>query len=344
MRIQHILLFLTPLLFYNCETVFFEEETPFTAQAIFDEAWEFADREYSFFEYKEIDWNAVRAEYDSRIDSVMNREDLFDVIADMLFELRDGHVNLRSSFDRSRNWRWFLDYPPNYNFDVLERNYFKEEQQFVGAFIVHDFEDVGYMHYRSFSSTASEGALNYIMEKFKNHKGIIVDIRDNGGGSSGNVTRIARRFTQESILVGRERYRNGIGHNDFSEWENVRLEPYEPDSDIENDTIAYHFTKPVVLLTNRSCYSAASFFTQYMKALPNVTVMGDWTGGGGGAPTFTELANGWILRVSNTQFESPDGFNIEDGIPPDEQVGLRQEDEIAGIDTILEEALAFLRK
>ncbi|MEM8525381.1 MAG: S41 family peptidase [Bacteroidota bacterium] len=344
MRISYILLLLTTFLFFNCETVFFEEETPLNPQAIFEEAWEFADQEYSFFDYKKIDWNAVRAEYSQRINPEMNREELFDVIADMLFELRDGHVNLRASFDRSRNWRWFLEFPPNYNYDILERNYFQEEQQFVGSFIVYDFGDVGYMHYRSFSSSVSEGALNYIMEKFKDHKGIIVDIRDNGGGSSGNVTRISRRFTKEPILVGRECYRNGVNHNDFSEWEDVTLEPYDPDSDIENDTTVYHFTKPVALLTNRSCYSAASFFTQYMKALPNVTVMGDWTGGGGGAPSFTELGNGWRMRVSNTQFESPDGFNIENGIPPDVAVELKKEDADAGKDTILEEALIFLRK
>jgi len=343
MHTQHILIYLISiLLFSNCETVFFEEETPITSQAIFEEAWEFADQEYSFFDYKQIDWDAKRVEYEQRIKPETNQEELFDIIADLLFELRDGHVNLRASFDRSRNWRWFLDYPPNYNYDLLERNYFQEEQQFVGSFIVHDFEDVGYMHYRSFSSSVSEGGLNYIMEKFKDHKGIIVDIRDNGGGSSGNVDRIARRFTKEPILVGRERYRNGIEHNDFSDWEDVMLEPYEPE--MENDTIAYHFTKPVVLLTNRSCYSAASFFTQYMKALPNVTVMGDWTGGGGGAPSFTELGNGWLMRVSNTQFESPDGFNIENGIPPDIEVALKKEDEDAGMDTILEEALVFLRK
>ncbi|MEL6720649.1 MAG: S41 family peptidase, partial [Bacteroidota bacterium] len=226
MRTKYIFLYLISiLLFSNCETVFFEEELSFAPQSIFDEAWEFADQEYSFFDYKQIDWDAKRTEYSQQIRPDMNREELFDVIADMLFELRDGHVNLRASFDRSRNWRWFLDFPPNYNYDVLERNYFKEEQQFVGSFIVYDFGDVGYMHYRSFSSSVSEGALNYIMEKFKNHKGIIVDIRDNGGGSSGNMTRISRRFTQEPVVVGRERYRNGIEHNDFSDWEEVTLDP-----------------------------------------------------------------------------------------------------------------------
>jgi len=325
-----------------CERAFIGPDPTISPQVIFDEAWTFADQEYSFFEYKDIDWQAKYEEYKRLIEEDMNREELFEVIADLLYELRDGHVNLRSSFDRSRNWRWFLDHPTNFDYDLLERNYFNEEQQFVGSFIVNDFEDVGYMRYSSFSFGVSEGQLTYIMNRFKNYKGIIIDIRDNGGGSIGNVDRIASRFTDKDVVVGRERYRSGIKHDDFSEWEDRILEFYEPEEAIED--VAYRFTKPVVVLTNRSCYSAASFFTQYMKALPNVTIMGDWTGGGGGAPSFTELANGWILRVSNTQFESVDGFNIENGVPADVEVSLENADRNRGVDTILEAALALLRK
>lgn len=339
--IAYFILILSSLCALSCERLFIAQPE-LTAQAIFDEAWTFADREYSFFEFKDIDWQATYEQYAPRVDSVQNSEELFELIADMLYELRDGHVNLSSGFDRSRNWRWFLDFPPNYNYDLLERSYFQEEQQFVGPFIVFDFEDVGYMHYRSFSSGFSNAALTYIINRFKDYKGIIIDIRDNGGGSSGNVGKIASRFTDERVLAGRERYRDGIGANDFSEWEDAYIEPFEPDE--ARDSIAYRFTKPVVVLTNRSCYSAASFFTQYMRELPNVTTMGDWTGGGGGGPSFTELANGWRLRVSNTQFESPDGFIIEDGIPPDMRIDLAAADEDSGEDTILEAALALLRQ
>jgi len=318
----------------------FMEANPSTAPtAVFDEAWTFVDQEYSFFDFKNIDWQAVRTQFEPMVSDTMNSEELFEVMADMLYVLRDGHVNLSGGFDRSRNWRWFLDYPSNYDYNMLERNYFKEEQQFIGAFTIFDFEDVGYIRYSSFSNTVSDGAMNYILEKFKDHKGIIIDVRSNGGGSILNVAALAQRFTDEEVLVGRQRYRNGSGQDDFSEWKDMKVKPYE----VEKDKEYQRFTKPVVVLTNRLSYSATTMFAQHMRELPNVTLMGDWTGGGGGGPSFTELANGWVIRVSNTQLVAPDGFNVEDGVPPDVKIDMDSTDIANGVDTILEEALKLIR-
>ena len=113
----------------SCELIFIGPNPSTSPKAIFDEAWTFADREYSFFEFKNIDWDSVYTVYSSQVTDDMDEEALFEVLANMLYELRDGHVNLRSSFDRSRNWTWFLNHPPNFNYDLLERNYWKEDQQ-----------------------------------------------------------------------------------------------------------------------------------------------------------------------------------------------------------------------
>lgn len=337
MRILTIILLSISL--SSCEMLFMEANPSTVPTAIFDEAWTFVDREYSFFDFKDIDWKDVRTQFEPMVSDTMNSEELFDVMADMLFVLRDGHVNLSASFDRSRNWRWFLNHPPNYDYNLLERNYFNEQQQFVGAFTIFDFGDVGYIRYSSFSNTVSNGAMNYILDKFKDHKGIIIDVRSNGGGNILNVTAIAERFTDQEVLVGRQRYRNGPTYEDFSAWDDLTLQPFA----IEEGEETKRFLKPVVVLTNRLSYSATTMFSQYMRELPNVKLMGDWTGGGGGGPSFTELANGWVLRVSNTQLVSPNGFNVEDGVPPDVRIDLDSTDAANGVDTILEEALLFLR-
>jgi hypothetical protein len=335
---KYIVAFSLVISISSCELLFMEANPDTSPTAIFDEAWTFVDREYSFLEYKGIDWDSVYQVYRPLVNDEMEDEALFDVIADMLFVLRDGHVNLKVPFDRSRNWTWFLEHPKNFSYDLLERKYWKSEEQFISSFIVYDFGDVGYMHYSSFSSDISDAGLDYILEKFKDHKGIIIDVRDNGGGAVSNVTKLASRFTDTEVLGARSRYRNGPGHNDFSEWEDLMLKPHEDDS-----KAPIRFTKPVVVLTNRSCYSATTFFTTYMSALPNVTTVGDWTGGGGGAPSFTELANGWILRVSNTVLAMPDGFNVEHGVPVEVAVDMDETDIANGLDSILEKALELIR-
>lgn len=322
------------LLVSSCERLFMDETPEATPKEIFEQTWRFADEEYSFFDFKDVNWDDVYTDFEPRITNDMTDEELFDELSDMLYLLRDGHVNLRTPFNRSRNWTWYLDAPDNFDKYVLERNYFKEEQQIVGPFVVYDFDDVGYMYYESFGNGISEDHLDYILELFKDKKGIVIDVRNNFGGALNNVYRMGRRFVSETTAVAQRRDKNGPDHDDFTELEEMTF---------SYDEELVHFTKPVVVLTNRKSYSAGNFFPTLMSALDNVTLMGDTTGGGGGAPSFTELSNGWSLRVSTTQLLTMDGVNTEDGLAPDIKVAISPEDEAAGIDTILEEALKLLR-
>lgn len=329
-----MLLALTSLLsFSSCEKLFFEDEPGTSNLEIFKQAWDFADREYSFFEYKNIRWDSVYSAFEPGINDNLSEEALFDILAEMFHVLRDGHVNLTTPFDRSRNWQWFLDYPENYDYSLLQRYYFKNQEQYAGPFILMDFEDLGYLHYRSFSNPVSEDNMDYVLEKFKDKKALIIDLRDNGGGSLSNVFRIANRFADKEVTVAMLRYKSGPGHEDFTPWRAVNLTP--PDE-------GARWSKPVILLTNRLCYSATNFLVTLMKPLSNVTVIGDSTGGGGGIPAYTELSNGWVIRVSSTQLETLEGFNVENGLPPDIQVEQTQEDELQNRDSILEFAFEFI--
>jgi C-terminal processing protease CtpA/Prc len=80
-----------------------------------------------------------------------------------------------------------------------------------------------------------------------------------------------------------------------------------------------------------------------MKAFPEVMIIGDTTGGGGGVPLGWELPNGWFFNYSSSVTYLPNGFIIEEGIPPDIQVDMTEEDKANGIDTILERALDEFR-
>jgi C-terminal processing protease CtpA/Prc len=54
------------------------------------------------------------------------------------------------------------------------------------------------------------------------------------------------------------------------------------------------------------------------KSFPNVLLVGDTTGGGGGLPTGGQLPNGWTYRFSVSQLLDLNGNNFaESGVPPD---------------------------
>ncbi len=333
MKYYIILLLSCSLMLSGCESALLEDDPANNPVNNFDALWKELDEGYAFFEYKNINWDSVYNVYRPKVKDTTNILQLYDIMADMLFVLRDGHVNLQAGFNRSRNWQWFLDYPPNFDEEILLRNYWKDQQWYTGALIHVDMGDAGYVRYSSFGSRISGSEIDLVLARFDNKKGIIIDLRDNGGGFSDLPLLLASRFTGQKRLAYQFIVKNGSAHTDFTEPIDVYVEPQG----------RKQFTKPVIILTNRSCYSATNFFVAIMQQFPQVKVIGDWTGGGGGTPASGELPNGWIVRYSSTQSFTPDGFNIEGGLPPDIKVDLSEADRAKGKDTILERALAEIK-
>lgn len=108
------------------------------------------------------------------------------------------------------------------------------------------------------------------------------------------------------------------------------------------DTTAY--LGNVVLLTNRNTYSAANLCASMMQAIPEVILMGDTTGGGGGTPSGSELYNGWKVWLSTNPSFNANKESIENGIAPDIVVELSKEDEFKNKDTIIEAAISLLKE
>lgn len=318
---------------HSCEKLLIEPDIENTPINNFDLLWSEINKKYAFFQYKNIDWEEVYDKYRPLVHNQMHDTSLFKVMVDMLFELRDGHVNLVSPFNVSRNWEWYLNSPPNFNWDIIERNYLKNDFKITGSFRNKIIDSVGYIYYPSFSNSVTNSQLSFIFNSFENTKGLIIDIRNNGGGSLSNAKTIARRLADEKTLVAFTQVKCGPGKNDFTTPEPVFIEPF---ANLNS------YLKPVVILTNRSSYSASSFFTLYVKDFPHVTILGDTTGGGGGLPISGELLNGWTYRFSSTITTDANGFNIEDGIPPHIQQDISESDIFNGIDSILEKALEYI--
>lgn len=326
------ILFVLLQLLLSCEKAFIENDMANTHENNFELLWTTIDGKYSFFEYKNINWDSIYHVYKPKINNGISERQFFDILASMLFELRDGHVNLYSDFDSSRNWDWHTSYPVNFNLTLLNFYYLGLEYLSTGPFMSTVRDSVGYVYIASFAEQVSDQDIDVIIEKYSGLKGIVIDVRNNSGGRNNNGKIIASRFADKKRLVSWYRYKTGPGHGDFS----------EPQPNYVRPEGKIQFTKPVVVLTNRRTYSATNDFVLIMTAFPHVTIMGDKTGGGGGTPYDHELLNGWRYRFPRTQTLAPNGFNVENGIDPNINVNLTRNDEERGIDTIVEAAIKFI--
>lgn len=147
-----------------------------------------------------------------------------------------------------------------------------------------------------------------------------------------NIPLIMERFVDERVLAGYNETRNGAGHDDFSEPVGFYYNTYD----------GIRYTKPVMVLVDRGSYSATTFFSLTTKALDNVTLVGDTTGGGGGLPNGGQLPNGWTYRFSVSRLLDLNNVNYaEQGVPPDILASFDWNDLTK--DEILERAMEELR-
>ena len=332
--IRLLLLFLSVILLSGCVK---DEEFANDSRGNFEALWRIMDEHYCFFSEKEkqfgLDWNAIYQRYSKQINPQMTEEQLFEVLGNMLGELRDGHVNLITSFDIARNWSWHEDYPANLN-DSLISSYLGKDYRISNGMKYRLLDDnIGYIRCSTFENSFGSGNLTDILSYFLTARGLIIDIRNNGGGMISSAEELAARFTNKDICVGYIQHKTGRGHNDFSEMKAQWLRPSR----------GLRWQKPVVVLTNRGVYSAANEFVKYMKSCPKVTIVGDRTGGGAGMPFSSELPNGWSVRFSACPIYDKDKQTTEFGIAPDVQIGLNQFDIFMGYDSIIEQARKILR-
>lgn len=306
-------------------------------QANFESLWKIIDEQYCFLEYKKqeygLDWDEVHERYAKRITASMGSEALFEVLSEMVNELRDGHVNLHSSMASSQYREWFDAYPRNFS-DSIQSIYLRKDYINSSGLTYQILENnIGYIYCESFSDGIGDGNLDQTLNRLAICDGLILDVRNNGGGNLTTAQKLASRFTNKKVLVGYMCHKKGPGHTDFSEPKPVFLEP--------SDGIRWQ--KKVVVLTNRRSYSATNDFVNSMKQLPHVTILGDKTGGGSGLPFSSELPNGWSIRFSASPMFDPEMNQLEFGIAPDRKVDMISEDMRKGKDTMIELACDLLK-
>jgi Peptidase family S41/Tricorn protease C1 domain len=335
--IKILILILTPSVFStSCSKILIKADVKNTPTQCFKSMWQEVNNNYAFFEYKNINWGSVYDRFAPKISDTMPQDSLYSVLSAMLYELKDGHVNLSKGTDRSRNWAWKEDFPDNFNPLFVQRQYLKRDFQMTNALKHQILEDsIGYVRYESFVQPISDDDLDYVLKRMENTKGLIIDVRDNGGGSMALIFKIMGRFIDKRTLVGNMKSKNGTSHNEFTNPQLLFIDPSKKGK--------IKYMKPIVVLINRGCYSATTHFAAYMSLLPNVTLVGDRAGGGGGLPISRDLPNGWQYRFSATMQTLPDDTHIESGFDPDIQMSTGPKEELEGKDAIIEKGIEVIK-
>jgi len=309
---------------------------PNTHEGNFQSLWKIIDTRYCYLDYKKINWDSIYTVYHQQVPAATGQIPFFDLMGKMLDELKDGHVNLYSQFDLSRYWKWFQDYPSNFSSDLIyTTRYLSENYRIAGGFNYGKINNnqIGYIYYGSFSDAFSDANMAYALNSFSNCRALIIDVRNNGGGSLDQSKQLASYFFKKTTVTGYIRHKTGDGHSDFSNPVEI-ITPAHP-------TIQWQ--RPVAILTNRMSFSATNDFVNRMTIAPNAIIVGDRTGGGGGLPLSSELPNGWLVRFSSSPMYNIAMENTEFGIDPYIQVALSAADQANGIDTIIERAITALK-
>lgn len=309
---------------------------------------------------KNVDWKAV---YDTWMPEVKKLEQtkeneykLFNIIGKSLDVLRDGHVWMTSPFKKYSNNEYLLKpdgvtyYEGNFVSGFVQNHYlnlstgkddytgnksFRTENGFVFGTIERDGKKYAYIYHSEFTKEFTARDMVYLDPLVKGSDGLILDIRNNPGGSGVYALNHGNLFFKDKIHVGYTSFKTGPGHDDFSEPKPMYCIP--SDSKYDWSDI------PTALLTNRQVYSTANLFTYIMSLAPNVTLVGQISGGGGGMPMSHLLPNGWDLVFASNVLLDINKNHIEGGVKPDVEAEMGDY-ATTGKDGIVEAAIAQLQK
>ena len=240
--------------------------------------------------------------------------------------------------------------------------------------------NIGYLRIEKMDNRL-EKTISRHMQDFRTTDGLIIDVRDNGGGRYGilrlmygyltppdekpYVTNIAAY--RESKLFGtdhihyRPTFREGYkGWNDkqlaaiSSARENFSPE-WTPPVDLFSDwhymvlektpdVSQYHYKKNVVVLCNAGAFSATDGFLSGMADIPGVTLLGEPSGGGSGATRrFVLPASGIRIALSSMASFRPNGKLFDgNGVEVDIKMKPTVNDFLGKSDTVRTKAIELI--
>jgi hypothetical protein len=305
-----------------------------SAAAAFDQLWEAFDRDYAMFVLRpEVDWADLRKEYRPKALASQSTHEFVEVCAEMLRPLRDLHI-------------WMT--VAGVNVPVFNRPRSGNSNPSAHRAILGDLKQAGNVHWAVTAdkigfiaiygwNTGPEipSQVDEALEQMRDTRGLIIDVRLNGGGDEPTAGKVAGRFLAEEFVYSYSQFRNGRKHTNLTEKYPRRISPRGP----------WRYNRPVVLLIGQKCMSSNESFIAMMSGNPEVTIMGDRTCGSSGNPKIVKLPLDMTVSVPRWIDYLPDGKPLDErGFQPqiqfEPEAGAFEGDR----DDLLTAALERLRK
>lgn len=326
-----ILFSIIAILLSSCskETTISSNQNPI---GLYDEFWHHVNDNYIYFDEKEVDWNEVYKIYGSTIHVNTSEEELLEAMENSLLVLRDGHNLIRTSFRQSKVYNFKEGYEIHFSPQLVEDKYIDGDLSLEKSFKYGNIDnETIYIQIPKMEYIYDLQKL--IRQLIKDEtKNLILDVRNNGGGNSNPVPKMLGDFVKEKTLLGSYIEKSGPNRKDETAPIPIHAIPSED----------YHFDIQVFILMNRGGFSATSYLAGMCNNLPNFTLVGQITGGGGGGNAAFELSNGWGLAVSVSDFIDTKGETIENGVSPHIEIENSESDILNGRDLMLEKVLELL--
>lgn len=200
--------------------------------------------------------------------------------------------------------------------------------------------NLGYLALNSFQDQKIDSQFAEAFDEIQKSDAIIIDIRNNGGGTSSIGFTILQYFTKEPFKTSRWKtrdYRPALrAWGQPERW-------YVSESDEWKPNVNKAYTKPVILLISPRTGSAAEDFAVAFDSMKRGQIVGEPTIGSTGQPLLITLPGGGSARICTKRDTYPDGKEfVGVGVQPNFLVQQTLADFRADRDTALEFALAKL--
>lgn len=230
---------------------------------------------------------------------------------------------------------------------------------------------IAYLQINSFEDESLDSLFQTVLPEIYKAKAVIIDLRNNGGGSTYIGLNVLKYFVDDTLMYGsRSESRMHIPTykawgafltpedtlQDNADWGMTKADMtqsylmardnYYYAFDYYPDTIrlnAKRMEVPTVVLISNSTASAAEDFLIYADGYAHITKIGTPTYGSTGQPYLFDLPGGGRARICTKNDTYPDGRQfIGYGITPDIEVKTPLQDYLNNNDVVLQKAIQVL--